>query len=36
VYVDAKAGIADGAICTKHNISAGTLAAVKAWITMGK
>jgi hypothetical protein len=36
VYVDAKAGIEDGAICTKHNISAGTLAAVKAWITMGK
>jgi hypothetical protein len=36
VYVDAKAGIADGAICTKHNITAGTLAAVKAWITMGK
>ncbi len=36
VYVDTKAGIADGAICTKHNISAGTLAAVKAWITMGK
>jgi hypothetical protein len=36
VYVDTKAGIADGAICTKHNITAGTLAAVKAWITMGK
>jgi len=36
VYVDTKAGIEDGAICTKHNISAGTLAAVKAWITMGK
>ncbi len=36
VYVDTKAGIADGAICTKHNISAGTLAAVKAWVTMGK
>ena len=36
VYIDTKAGIADGAICTKHNISAGTLAAVKAWITMGK
>ncbi len=36
VYVDTKAGIEDGAICTKHNITAGTLAAVKAWITMGK
>ena len=36
VYVDAKAGIEDGAICTKHNISAGTLSSVKAWITMGK
>jgi hypothetical protein len=36
VYIDTKAGIADGAICTKHNITAGTLAAVKAWITMGK
>jgi hypothetical protein len=36
VYIDTKAGIEDGAICTKHNISAGTLAAVKAWITMGK
>jgi hypothetical protein len=36
VYVDAKAGIEDGTICTKHNISAGTLSSVKAWITMGK
>ena len=36
VYIDTKAGIPDGAICTKHNITAGTLAAVKAWITMGK
>lgn len=36
VYVDVKAKMDDKSICAKHNISTGTLAAVKAWITMGK
>jgi len=26
----------DDSVCAKHNVSVNTLAAVKAWITMGK
>jgi len=36
VYVDVKAKMDEKAICAKHNVSVNTLAAVKAWITMGK
>lgn len=36
VYADVKAKISDKDICAIHNISNRTLAAVKAWITMGK
>ena len=36
VYVDVKAGLDKHTIATKHNITYNTLAAVKAWITMGK
>jgi len=36
VYVDVKAKMNEKAICAKHNVSVNTLAAVKAWITMGK
>ena len=36
VYVDVKAKVDDKSICVKHNITVGTLAAVKAWVTMGK
>lgn len=36
VYTDVKAGIDKNTICTKHNITNNTLAAVKAWVTMGK
>lgn len=36
VYTDVKAKISDKDICAIHNISNHTLAAVKAWITMGK
>jgi hypothetical protein len=36
VYVDVKAKMNDDSVCAKHNVSVNTLAAVKAWITMGK
>jgi hypothetical protein len=36
VYVDVKAGLDKHTIATKHNITYNTLAAVKAWVTMGK
>ena len=36
VYIDVKAKMDEKAICAKHNVSVNTLAAVKAWITMGK
>lgn len=36
VYVDVKAKMDEKSICAKHNVSVNTLAAVKAWITMGK
>ena len=36
VYVDVKAKMSDKDVCAKHNITYNTLAAVKAWITMGK
>jgi hypothetical protein len=36
VYVDVKAKMDDNSVCAKHNITNNTLAAVKAWITMGK
>ena len=36
VYVDVKAKMDEKAIRAKHNVSVNTLAAVKAWITMGK
>jgi hypothetical protein len=36
VYVDVKAKMDDDSVCAKHNVSVNTLAAVKAWITMGK
>jgi hypothetical protein len=36
VYVDVKAKMNDDGVCAKHNVSVNTLAAVKAWITMGK
>lgn len=36
VYTDVKAGIDKQTILAKHNINSNTLAAVKAWITMGK
>ena len=36
VYVDVKAKMDEKAICAKHNITNNTLAAVKAWVTMGK
>ena len=36
VYVDVKNKIDANTICTNHNISNRTLAAVKAWVTMGK
>ena len=36
VYIDVKAGIDKNTICAKHNITNNTLAAVKAWVTMGK
>ena len=36
VYVDVKAKMDEKAICAKHNVSVNTLAAVKAWVTMGK
>ena len=36
VYVDVKAGLDKHTITTKHNITYNTLAAVKAWVTMGK
>jgi hypothetical protein len=36
VYVDVKAKMDDNIVCAKHNITNNTLAAVKAWITMGK
>jgi len=36
VYTDVKAGVDKQAIRTKHNVTNGTIAAVKAWITMGK
>ena len=36
VYVDVKAKMDEKAICAKHNVSVNTLAAIKAWITMGK
>ena len=36
VYVDVKAKLDDNSVCAKHNITNNTLAAVKAWITMGK
>lgn len=36
VYTDVKAGIDKQTILSKHNINAGTLYAVKAWVTMGK
>lgn len=36
VYVDVKAKMDEKTICAKHNVSVNTLAAVKAWITMGK
>ena len=36
VYVDIKAKMDEKSICAKHNVSVNTLAAVKAWITMGK
>lgn len=36
VYTDVKAGVDKQTILAKHNINSNTLAAVKAWITMGK
>jgi len=36
VYTDVKAGVDGSTICSKHNITTGTLASVRAWITMGK
>jgi len=36
VYTDVKAGVDKQTILSKHNINAGTLYAVKAWVTMGK
>ena len=36
VYIDVKAKMDEKAICAKHNVGVNTLAAVKAWITMGK
>ena len=36
VYVDVKAKMDGKSICAKHNITNNTLAAVKAWVTMGK
>ena len=36
VYVDVKAGLDKHTIATKHNITYNTLAAVKAWVTIGK
>lgn len=36
VYVDVKAKMDDKNVCAKHNITYNTLAAVKAWVTMGK
>ena len=36
VYNDYKNKMDDSAICAKHNITRGTLYAVKAWVTMGK
>jgi len=36
VYADLKERISDSEICDKHNISTGTLAACKAWMTMWK
>ena len=36
VYVDVKAKMDKKDICAKHNITNNTLAAVKAWVTMGK
>ena len=36
VYIDVKAKMDEKAIRAKHNVSVNTLAAVKAWITMGK
>jgi hypothetical protein len=36
VYVDVKAKMDEKAIRAKHNVSVNTLAAAKAWITMGK
>ena len=36
VYVDYKNKIDDNTIRAKHNISVQCLAAVKAWVTMGK
>jgi hypothetical protein len=36
VYVDVKAKMNDDSVCAKHNVSVNTLAAIKAWITMGK
>ena len=36
VYVDVKAKMDEKSICAKHNVSVNTLAAVKAWNTMGK
>jgi hypothetical protein len=36
VYADYKNKMDDKSICDKHNITRGTLAAVKAWVTMGK
>ncbi len=36
VYADYKNKMDDKSICDKHNITLGTLYAVKAWVTMGK
>jgi hypothetical protein len=36
VYADLKERVSDSEICNKHNISTGTLAACKAWMTMWK
>jgi len=36
VYIDVKAGVDKNTVCAKHNVTVGTFAAVKAWITMGK